>query len=51
MAYLVEQAGGTGLCGRNEKILDITIKDLHQRTPFFAGSSKEVEKIIDFMNV
>jgi fructose-1,6-bisphosphatase I len=51
MAYLIEQAGGSALCGRNQKILDVKITGLHQRTPFFAGSSKEVEKIIDFMNV
>jgi fructose-1,6-bisphosphatase I len=43
IAYLIEQAGGKATDG-TVRILDIPVKELHQRTPVFVGSSKEVEK-------
>src|ERR1051325_1936443 len=42
LAYIVEQAGGGATDGR-QRILDIQPKELHQRTPLFIGSRREVE--------
>jgi fructose-1,6-bisphosphatase I len=48
MAFLVEQAGGVAVSDTG-RILDIEIKDLHQKTPIFLGSKKEVELVKSFM--
>lgn len=48
MAFIVEQAGGKASDG-TQRILDIQPKTLHQRTPFFCGSKKMVEKAEGFM--
>jgi len=48
LAFLVEQAGGTATDG-NKRILEIKPKDLHQRTPFYVGSKKMVEKAQSFI--
>ncbi|MDW7773629.1 MAG: class 1 fructose-bisphosphatase [Desulfobulbaceae bacterium] len=42
MAFIVEQAGGAAIDGR-KRILDIKAKTLHERTPLFIGSKKDVE--------
>jgi len=41
MAFIIEQAGGRATDGVR-RILDIPPKKLHQRTPLFIGSEKEV---------
>lgn len=43
LAFIAEQAGGKATTGK-VRILDIEPKDLHQRTPFYVGSRKMVEK-------
>jgi len=43
LAFLAEQAGGKATNGR-ERVLDIGPTDLHQRTAFYVGSRKMVEK-------
>ena len=43
LAFIAEQAGGIASDGKN-RILDIQPKALHQRTPFYVGSKKMVEK-------
>lgn len=48
LAFLVEQAGGKASDGR-QRILDIEPQSLHQRSPFFVGSRKMVEKAECFM--
>ena len=48
MSYLIEQAGGKASDGLN-RILDLPVNDLHQRTPIFIGSKKMVEKAEEFM--
>ena len=48
MAFLTEQAGGKASDGFR-RILDIEPTELHQRTPFFCGSRKMVEKVEEFM--
>ena len=48
MAFLAEQAGGIASDGYG-RIMDIQPTELHQRVPFFCGSSKMVEKAEEFM--
>ena len=42
MAFIAEQAGGAATDGKG-RILDIRAKALHERTPLFIGSKKDVE--------
>jgi fructose-1,6-bisphosphatase I len=42
LAFIAEQAGGMATDGNN-RILDITPRELHQRSPVVIGSRKEVE--------
>lgn len=44
MAYIIEKAGGRSSNGENS-ILDVPAEKLHQRTPFFAGETNQIEKI------
>lgn len=44
MAFIIEQAGGACLTGR-ERILDIKATGIHQRVPLVLGSKEEVERI------
>ena len=44
LAFVAEQAGGKASDGR-QRILDIEPKSLHQRVPYFLGSSNMVERI------
>jgi len=48
MAFIAEQAGGKASDGFN-RIMEIEPTELHQRVPFFCGSSNMVEKAEDFM--
>jgi fructose-1,6-bisphosphatase I len=44
MSFLVEQAGGLSITGR-ERILDVLPRALHARVPVILGSKHEVERI------
>jgi len=48
MAYLMEKAGGRATDGQN-RILDIKIEALDQKTPIFIGSEKAVKKCESIM--
>jgi len=48
MAYIIEQAGGVASDGYN-RILDLEVKELHQRSPIFIGSENMVRKAEEFM--
>ena len=48
MAFIIEQAGGKATDG-NGRIMELPIKELHQRTPLFIGSPAMVEKAMEFM--
>jgi len=48
LAFLAEQAGGQASNGKS-RILEIKPKDLHQRTPFYVGSKRMVEKAESFI--
>ncbi len=49
MAFIVKNAGGLATDGR-DAILDIPVKDLHQRSPIYIGSTYEVKKAHEFLN-
>ena len=44
IAFLVEQANGAATDCRN-RILDLSVQDLHQRTPFAFGSKNEIARL------
>ncbi len=48
MAFLTEQAGGKCSDGF-QRVLEIEPTELHQRVPFFCGSTEMVEKAEEFM--
>ncbi len=48
LAFLIEQAGGKASTGE-KRIMEVQIKELHQRTPLIIGSSEMVEKVMEFM--
>lgn len=48
LAFIIEQAGGRATDG-TRRILEITPKALHQRTPLFLGSPDMVNKVEEFM--
>lgn len=45
LAFIAEQAGGKASDGYGH-ILDIIPEELHQRTPFYVGSSKMVDEVV-----
>ncbi len=49
MSMIMEEAGGMASTGR-ARILDMQPAHLHQRVPVIIGSSKEVERVIDYHN-
>ncbi len=49
LSFIVEQAGGRSTDGKN-RILEIEPKNLHQRTPLFIGSEKDVFMLEDFLS-
>jgi len=49
IAWLSEQAGGMATDGRGNRIMDICPTDIHQRTPFFAGSKTMVKEVEGFI--
>ncbi|MBS1645900.1 MAG: class 1 fructose-bisphosphatase [Bacteroidetes bacterium] len=48
LAFIVEQAGGKATDGKT-RIMEKNIKELHQRTPLFIGSTQMVDKAMEFM--
>lgn len=48
LAYILEQAGGKATTG-GKRIMEVPLKELHQRTPLFLGSSEMVNVAMDFM--
>eukprot|EP00762_Andalucia_godoyi_P001227 ANDGO_04805.mRNA.1 Fructose-1 len=49
MAFLVEQAGGKAITGR-ERILDILPDHVHQRVPIYVGSAEDVDNAFRMYN-
>ncbi|MCO4294602.1 class 1 fructose-bisphosphatase [Solitalea sp. MAHUQ-68] len=48
LAFIVEQAGGRATNGFT-RIMDLNVKEIHQRTPIFIGSEEMVLKAEEFM--
>lgn len=48
LAFLIEKCGGKATDGFN-RILDLEISDLHQRTPLFLGSADMVDNACNYM--
>ena len=48
IAFLVEQAGGKASSNK-ERIMDIIPTKIHQRSPYYVGSLKMVEKLEEFL--
>jgi len=49
MAYLIEQAGGTALTCKLERILDMSISELHQTSSIAMGSKDMVQDMKEFV--
>jgi len=48
LAFIIEQAGGKATDGKN-RILELPLTELHQRTPLFIGSPDMVDKAMEYM--
>jgi fructose-1,6-bisphosphatase I len=48
LSFIAEQAGGAASDGR-QRVMDISPKSLHQRTPIFVGNRELVEKAEEFI--
>jgi fructose-1,6-bisphosphatase I len=48
-AFIIEVAGGKATNGK-QRILEVQPTELHQRTPFFAGSKLMMEELESFQN-
>ncbi|MEN8204359.1 MAG: class 1 fructose-bisphosphatase [Bacteroidota bacterium] len=51
IAFLAEQAGGKATDGMGNRILEIQPRSIHQRIPFFVGSSEMVDLAEKFMQI
>ncbi|MBU2939826.1 class 1 fructose-bisphosphatase [Lacinutrix sp. C3R15] len=49
MAFLAEQAGGIATDGQVD-ILDVVPTNIHERAPFYCGSSSMVKKLLEFIH-
>jgi fructose-1,6-bisphosphatase I len=49
LAFIIEQAGGKATDGKM-RIMEKNMKELHQRTPLFIGSTEMVEKAMEFIS-
>lgn len=49
LAYIVERAGGKATDGK-QRILDVPPTELHQRSPFFIGSSHMMQELESYTN-
>lgn len=48
-AFIVGVAGGRAISSKGQRILDIEPTSLHQRTPFFAGSTAMIEELETYL--
>ncbi len=48
-SFVFEEAGGVSLDLKGNRILDVKVEEIHQRTPIFIGSKNEVGKAVDFL--
>ena len=50
VAFLAEEAGGSGSTGSG-RVLDLEPRELHQRTPLFAGSADDIAELESYGDV
>ncbi len=48
-SLVMEEAGGSSCNQEGQRILETKIKEIHQRTPIFVGSKKEVKTCVSFL--
>jgi fructose-1,6-bisphosphatase I len=48
LSFIIEQAGGMGTNGQ-KRIMELHPKAIHEQTPIYIGSSKNVEKVMSFL--
>ena len=49
LAFVVEQAGGAAYDGAH-RVMDVQPTELHQRTPLFIGSKREVDLATELLS-
>jgi len=49
MAYLIEQAGGTAITCKLERVLDMEVKSIHQTSSIAMGSEGMVKDMKEFV--
>lgn len=49
MSYIVAQAGGKASAGKID-VLDIVPESIHQRSPIYLGSIKDVEEALSYID-
>lgn len=49
MAMVIEQAGGTAINDKGERILDLVPTEIHERSGIWLGSADEVAKVMKFL--
>lgn len=49
MAFIVEQAGGMAVDKNNQRILEIPIREIHQRSSVYMGSTRNMEILSSLM--
>lgn len=50
MSMIVEQAGGKAINSQLDRILDLEVRELHQKVTIAMGSSTMVDEMIKFIN-
>lgn len=50
MAYIIEQAGGKAITTKMKRILDLPVKDIHQKSTIVMGSQDMVTEMEEFVN-
>ena len=49
LSFIIEQAGGRATTGK-QRILEIVPDSIHQKTPFFVGSERNITEFLRFYN-
>ena len=49
MAHLIENAGGVATTG-GQRILELVPTKIHERTPIYLGSARDVDMIVGFLH-
>ncbi len=50
MSFIMEQAGGMAIVSKGKRVLDLQPKSIHERTPVFLGTKRDVELLQTFMS-